>query len=218
MTCFQARYTQPFDSRLLSVLSPLLVVTLSSKKQNIINPTLNFWSLTFDKASHLVYPHKLYDTFSAYLKNVKTTLQFRLPGFGMTKEVVAVEDSLPTSGVSQFSEMQTQEEEKTVVLPNPSPQKGVRGSFLNRMQSPRKPPPQPNTEKSPAAKSMDKILEHSRVKQLEQHTTDVGSPARSAKKAGQSTAFPVRRKLSLSEEVSVGRVVLGVGVGRRGRD
>ena len=116
--------------------------------------------------------------------------------------MLSIEDSIPTTSVSQFSELQSQVEERAVVLPNPSPQKGVRGSFLNRLQSPRKPPPPSTPEKSPAAKSMDEILARSRARQVEQRVTDMGnggSPQRGVKKA----AFPVRRKLSLSEEVRV---------------
>ena len=114
--------------------------------------------------------------------------------------MLSIEDSMPTTSVSQFSELQSQVEERTVVLPNPSPQKGVRGSFLNRLQSPRKPPLPSTPEKSPAAKSMDEILARSRARQVEQRATNNGgSPQRGVKKA----AFPVRRKLSLSEEVRV---------------
>ena len=57
--CFRSRYTRPFDSHLLSLLSPLLVVTMSSGGQDLVNITLNFWSSTFDKVDHLTYPDKL---------------------------------------------------------------------------------------------------------------------------------------------------------------
>ena len=130
-------------------------------------------------------------------------MQLQLPGFDTSKEVLSIEDSMPTTSVSQFSESESRVhvEERTVVLPNPSPQKGVRGSFLNRLQSPRKPPLPSTPEKSPAAKSMDEILARSRARQAERATNvgNGGSPQRGVKKA----AFPVRRKLSLSEEVRV---------------
>ena len=78
MTCFQSRYTSPFDSDILLVLSPLLIFTLSSKKHDLVNSTLGFWSVTFDTASHLVYPDKLREI----LVRLKRTsdVPLKLPG------------------------------------------------------------------------------------------------------------------------------------------
>lgn len=86
-----------------------------------------------------------------------------------------MEDSLPTTTsaataaveetnsaeASEFSEL-TAEDDTTVVLPNPSPRKGVMGSFLNRVQSPKRTPVTTPVKLSPAATSMDDILERSR--------------------------------------------------------
>lgn len=79
LTCFQGRYHSTYDSVVLSALSPLLVLTLSSKKQELVNATLSFWTATFDRVDHLVYPHKLRDIFMQYKK--KAQLDLRLPGF-----------------------------------------------------------------------------------------------------------------------------------------
>ena len=79
LTCFQGRYHSPYDSAVLSALSPLLVLTLSSKKQDLVNATLTFWTATFDRVDHLMYPNKLRDIFMQYKK--KAQLDLRLPGF-----------------------------------------------------------------------------------------------------------------------------------------
>ena len=83
MTCFQARYTDPFDSAVLSSLSPLLVVALGSGRNELLSPTLSFWAFTFDLADQLTYPEKLREAFSQFLKSSKSSVghQLKLPGF-----------------------------------------------------------------------------------------------------------------------------------------
>ena len=124
-----------------------------------------------------------------------------------------IEDSLPgaNEGPSQLAdtvgETPTLDDDQAIVLPNPSPRKGVRGSFLNRMQSPLKPVPVATPEKSPAAKSLDDVLARSRAKQSAQGVSTGDSPGRGGKKSPapgkggrKSPAISVRRKLTLDQE------------------
>ena len=78
--CFQARHAHPYDSALLSTLSPLLVATLNSSSQQLSNISLSFWAVTFDKAVKLDYPARLRDCFVKYLKDSKQPLELKLPG------------------------------------------------------------------------------------------------------------------------------------------
>ena len=83
LACVQSRYAAPFTSDLLSALSPLLVLCLSCKRQDVVNETLSFWMATFDTAPEpLVYPNKLRDVFVKCRK--KWDLQLTLPGFEVT--------------------------------------------------------------------------------------------------------------------------------------
>lgn len=100
------------------------------------------------------------------------------------------------------SETQTQSD-ASVVLPHPSPRKGIKGSFLCR--SPMKPPVSPSPEKSPAAKSLDEIIARSKVKQMTQGgvagATEVNFPtSEGRRKTTPTSALSVRRKLPLGEE------------------
>ena len=79
LSCFLSRYHGNYDSVMLGILSPLLVPSLSSNKQNLANTTLSFWKTTFDKADHLVYPKRLRDVFVQLKK--KGPLDLRLPDF-----------------------------------------------------------------------------------------------------------------------------------------
>ena len=80
LTCFQTRYSQPFTTDLLGALSPLLVFSLSCKRDEMAGETLRFWSATFDMAREpLVYPKKLREVF-VKLRS-KGDLVLKLPGF-----------------------------------------------------------------------------------------------------------------------------------------
>ena len=79
LSCFLSRYHGKYDSAMLEILSPLLVPSLSSNKQNLANTTLSFWKTTFDKADHLVYPKRLRDVFVQLKK--KGPLDLQLPDF-----------------------------------------------------------------------------------------------------------------------------------------
>ena len=80
LTCIQNRYSSPFTSDLLDALSPLLVLCLSSRRQEVVGETLTFWCATFDSASEpLVYPNKLRDVFVKFRK--KGDVLLKLPGF-----------------------------------------------------------------------------------------------------------------------------------------
>ena len=77
-----------------------------------------------------------------------------------------------------------------VVLPHPSPQKGVRGSFLGQKRSPR-PGGVPTTPpRSPAAQDMEEILARSRGRGGRGGTAAVGK----------SPALSARRRLSLNSD------------------
>lgn len=75
-----------------------------------------------------------------------------------------VEEETDSAEPSEFSELTAEDnDDDAVVLPNPSPRKGVMGSFLGRVQSPRRTPATTTPVKlSPAAKGMGEILERSR--------------------------------------------------------
>lgn len=77
--CFQSRHAHPFDSALLSTLSPLLVAVLNSSNQQLKNLAMSFWAVTFDKAQTLEYPAKLRDFFVKYLKDLKQPSELKLP-------------------------------------------------------------------------------------------------------------------------------------------
>ena len=80
LACVQSRYGAPFTSDLLDALSPLLVLCLSCKRQDVVSETLTFWTATFDLAPEpLVYPNKLRDVLVKCRK--KWDLQLKLPGF-----------------------------------------------------------------------------------------------------------------------------------------
>ena len=76
----------------------------------------------------------------------------------------------------------------TVVVPHPSPQKRVQGSFLGQKRSPK--PNLPNTPpRSPAAQAMDEILARSHARQEGQA---------SGNSTAKSPALSARRRLSLN--------------------
>ena len=120
------------------------------------------------------------------------------------RQVLSVEDSLPTLGESvaavqadtaESSELAETpaEDDANIVLPNPSPRKGVMGSFLNRVQSPKRTPMSTPVKRSPAAKSIDDILERSRERREKTGLDESAPLPRSA-----------RRKLPLGDEVMSG--------------
>lgn len=82
--CFQSRHAHPYDSALLSTLSPLLVATLNSSNRQLSNLAMSFWAVTFDKAQKLVYPARLRDYFIKYLKELKQPSELKLPGLSGT--------------------------------------------------------------------------------------------------------------------------------------
>ena len=82
--CFQSRHTHPFDSTLLSTLSPLLVATLNSSNRQLSNLAMSFWAVTFDKAQKLDYPARLRDYFVKYLRDLKQPSELKLPGLSGT--------------------------------------------------------------------------------------------------------------------------------------
>ena len=78
--CFHAHHTHPYDSALLSTLSPLLVATLNSSSQHLSSISLSFWAVSFDKAVKLDYPVRLRDWFLKYLKDAGQPSELKLPG------------------------------------------------------------------------------------------------------------------------------------------
>ncbi len=126
------------------------------------------------------------------------------PASTVSLQVTVVESSMSTmsEGASEPTclDSQTQgpsEDPTTVVLPNPSPRKGVCGSFLHRGQSPRRAHVSA-PERSPAAKSMDDVLARSRAKQ--QEALEGGGVSPSKGREGKSPGLSVRRKLSLNKD------------------
>lgn len=128
---------------------------------------------------------------------------------------VPVEDSAQTaqSEVIQFSETQSHSQTQnqdpdniadSVVLPNPSPRRGVCGSFLNRQPagSPQRLPPAPS---SPHAKQLEEVLARSAVSADKVQSSPlrvVGAPDAS-RGAGSSPLASVRRRLDLSGDKEV---------------
>ena len=78
--CFQSRHAHPYDSALLSTLSPLLVATLNSSDRQLSSLSLSFWAVTFDRSQTLDYPARLRDYFVKYLKESKQSSELKLPG------------------------------------------------------------------------------------------------------------------------------------------
>ncbi|CAI7994295.1 Telomere-associated protein RIF1 [Geodia barretti] len=196
LACVQSRYGAPFTSDLLDALSPLLVLCLSCKRQDVVSETLTFWTATFDLAPEpLVYPNKLRDVLVKCRK--KWDLQLKLPGFEQTSGAVAhstVEDSLPHTDSSRHLPSQSAPADEPsphnsgVILPHPSPQRGVRGSFLGQKRSPR--PGVPTTPpRSPAAQDMEEILARSR-----------GHGGRGGAGVAKSPVLSARRRLSLNSD------------------
>ena len=87
--CFKARYAHPYDSTLLSTLSPLLVAMLNSSSKQLSGLSLSFWAVTFDKAKALDYPARLRDYFIRYLKDLKQPSELKLPGFHSNHKTLA---------------------------------------------------------------------------------------------------------------------------------
>ena len=113
---------------------------------------------------------------------------------------MSIEDSQPLSDsviVSKPSHAPptTSEAEQptTVIVPHPSPQKGVRGSFLAQNRSPKlsvtKTPP-----RSPSAQAMDEILARSHARQQSR----AGQSGEGS--AAKSPAPSARRRLSLNSD------------------
>ena len=93
--CFQSRHTHPFDSTLLSTLSPLLVATLNSSNRQLSNLAMSFWAVTFDKAQTLDYPTRLRDYFVKYLKDLKQPTELKLPSLnGSTLTLTSAQKEL----------------------------------------------------------------------------------------------------------------------------
>jgi hypothetical protein len=197
LTCVQSRYGAPFTSDLLAALSPLLVLCLSCKRQHVVSETLTFWTATFDLAPEpLVYPNKLRDVLVKCRK--KWDLQLKLPGFETSGAVAhsSVEDSLPHTDSSRHLPSQSAPADELsphntgVILPHPSPQRGVCGSFLGQKCSPR--PGVPTTPpRSPAAQDMEEILARSR-----------GHGGRGGAGVAKSPVLSARRRLSLNSDKS----------------
>ena len=106
--------------------------------------------------------------------------------------ITSVEDSMPALSVP-FPEPQAppQASEPAVVLPHPSPMKGVKGSFLSH--SPKRSVPS-TPPKSPAAQALDDILARS-------HSRQAGQTPGSL--TGKSPALLSRRRLSLTDDNKV---------------
>ncbi|XP_013418848.1 telomere-associated protein RIF1-like [Lingula anatina] len=140
--CVQGRYSGPYDSHLLSTLAPLLEVTFLNSRRGIKNQTVLFWNATFARAAPLQYPESL----RPILAKVKEKTSVLLPGWDSV-EITVLEET-PVSQMTQG--------ESLAPLPTmpgmPSPYK-VRGSFLNKPESPFKSPVKPQTpekKESPA--------------------------------------------------------------------
>ena len=128
---------------------------------------------------------------------------------------VPVEDSTHTaqSEVIQFSEIQShshtqnQDPDKiadSVILPNPSPRRGVCGSFLNRQPagSPQRLRPAPS---SPHAKQLEEVLARSTVSAETVQSSPlrvVGAP-NGGRGVGSSPLTSVRRRLDLGGDKEV---------------
>ncbi|XP_062606334.1 telomere-associated protein RIF1-like [Saccostrea cucullata] len=131
-TSLQTRYLGTYDSDFLSKLSPLLEATFLHPRRAVKNQTAMFWSATFGRAPHLLYPESL----RPVLAKIKEKSSILLPGW-VSIPVTVVEET----PVSQMSQPDSQAPEP--FIPGmPSPRK-IHGSFLNKAVS-------PNIKNSPA--------------------------------------------------------------------
>lgn len=155
-TSLQASEHSPLPSSLLPSLTPLLVTTLSAEQQKIVDITLNFWALTFDRQEGLSYPPKLVDAFCKYAKTHHTPHELRLAGMGVIlrtdrpeghgttlsdSDVTAVNETQTDditsqvepvsseSGTEPQNETQPYDEEEVIVLPDSSPMRGSHSPY-----------------------------------------------------------------------------------------
>ncbi|GFR96276.1 telomere-associated protein RIF1-like [Elysia marginata] len=126
--CIGGRYSEPYNSELLSSLSPLFEVTFLHSRRAIKNQAVALWNTTFSRALTLEYPV----TLKPVLSRVKEKMSIVLPSW------IDPED-IPIIAESPFSEMSMGMDSQIVpppVLPSmPSP-KRPRASMLNKDASP----------------------------------------------------------------------------------
>ena len=142
LTCYHSNFSADFDTQTLDSLSPLLVAMLTVQQPTLIDATLAFCATFNQSNQELVYPAKLMEVFKTLFKEGKCS--FQLPGCRLSAVTVPV--SPDQTAVLSRQEPSRQDVEPSaevgVVLPNPSPRKGVCGSFLHR--SPVKARPSPD--------------------------------------------------------------------------
>ena len=103
-----------------------------------------------------------------------------------------MEDGLPSSNSIPITSAEVALK-STVIVPHPSPKKGMKGSFLPQNRSPKL--SVPNTPpKSPAVQAMDEILARSHARQQQQ------AGQSSDNSVTKSPALSARRRLSLSSD------------------
>lgn len=139
---------------------------------------------------------------------------------GHTPAQVPVEDNSAQtvqSEVIQFSETQSHSQTQnqdpdniadSVVLPNPSPRKGVCGSFLNRQPagSPQRLRPAPS---SPHAKQLEEVLTRSAAsaEKVQSSPLKVVGVSDGSRGVGSSPLASVRRRLDLHSDKEVERAL-----------
>ena len=123
---------------------------------------------------------------------------------------MSMDESASQSEVIQFSETQSHSQTQnqdpdvitdSVVLPHPSPRKGVCGSFLNRQPagSPLKPRPAPS---SPLAKQLDDVLARSAMS-VEKVQSSPLKVVGVTGGVGSSPVASARRRLNLTSDKQV---------------
>ncbi|XP_022791524.1 telomere-associated protein RIF1-like isoform X3 [Stylophora pistillata] len=178
LTCLQSRHGGPYNSDLLSVMSPLLQVTLGHPKRSIKNHAVIFWNATFAHSKTLEYP----ETLRPVLQIARDKMSLTLPGW----------ENIKISDKDAHSDLESEELTQNANLMKPLPY-GILGSPQRRKHtSVSGGSPQLKGSFLHKALSIEKVLENASPKRISR-SPKVGRPRNSPANTH------VRRKLPLSK-------------------